>query len=111
MLRGKVETVMNFLEDQLKRTKIDYSRKILHSQKQTEENLMIVTDKLTKEVEYMNDRMKQKLLFQLGMIDDPWCIKDDAILDEEMSENSKDSKDILALRKPLSEFKWVDLKW
>ena len=45
------------------------------------------------------------------MIDDPWQIKDDAIVDEELSEDSMDSKDILALRKPLSEHKWVDDKW
>jgi hypothetical protein len=47
----------------------------------------------------------------LGLINDPWCINNDAIIDEEMSENSKDSKDILALRKPLSDFDWEDGKW
>lgn len=110
-LTGKVETVMKFLEDNLKRIKIDYTQLILHSQKQTEENLLIVTDKLTKEVEYMNERMKSKLLYQMGLIDDPWCIKDDAIMDEELSENSKDSKDILMLRKVPSEYQWFDHKW
>jgi len=39
--------------------------------------------------------MKQKLLYQLGLIDDPWCIKDDDIVDDLVSENSKNSKDIL----------------
>lgn len=47
----------------------------------------------------------------MGLIDDPWQIKDDAIIDEELSENSMDSKDILALRKPPSEHNWVDDKW
>ena len=72
---------------------------------------MLVTQKLTKEVEYMNNRMKQKLLYQLGLIDDPWCIKDDDIVDDLVSENSKNSKDILQLRKAPSEFEWATNKW
>ena len=47
----------------------------------------------------------------MGLIDDPWCIKDDAVLDKELSENSKDSKDILILRRPPSEFEWAEHKW
>ena len=72
---------------------------------------MHVTEKLTKEVEYMNNRMKQKLLYQLGLIDDPWCIKDDDIIDDIVSENSTHSKDILKLRKAPSEFEWAENKW
>ena len=61
--------------------------------REMEKKMVEMCDIMTKEVEYMNNRMKQTLLYQIGMIDDPWQITDDAIVDDEYSQDSQDSQD------------------
>ena len=59
--------------------------------KQRVENKIVeVTQTLTSEVQYLNNRLKQKLLFQIGLIDDPWIDDDEPIIDPCFSEDSQD---------------------
>lgn len=36
---------------------------------------------------YLNNRMKQKLLYQIGLIDDPWMADQGFIMDDEYSQD------------------------
>lgn len=87
-MAGKVETVMKMIDDYKLNTQRDYNRSILMGKREMEKKMVDMCDMMTKEVEYMNNRMKQTLLYQIGMIDDPWQIKDDAIVDDEYSQDS-----------------------
>ena len=66
----------------------DYSKKVKASIKKSEERLYTMTTTLTGEIQYMNRRLKQKLLYQIGLTDDPWEDKSDVILDKCFSEDS-----------------------
>lgn len=44
-------------------------------------NLYKLGENLTDEMYHFSRRMKQKLLYQIGLIDDPWKEEDDMITD------------------------------
>ena len=47
------------------------------------------------EFQFLNRRLRQKLLFQIGLTDDPWQDKRDFILDEVYSQDLNDPDDVL----------------
>ena len=98
-MTAKVETVMKMINDYKLNTQRDYNRSILMGKREMEKKMVEMCDMMTKEVEYMNNRMKQTLLYQIGMIDDPWQITDDAIVDDEYSQDSQDSKDFYKIQR------------
>ena len=50
----------------------DYNRKITSLKLQQEITQIKVVQKLTDEFQYLNRRLRQKLLYQIGLTDDPW---------------------------------------
>ena len=50
----------------------DYNRKITSLKLQQEITQIKVAQKLTDEFQYLNRRLRQKLLYQIGLTDDPW---------------------------------------
>lgn len=51
--------------------------------------------------------MKQKILYQIGLIDDPWIEKDDKVLDKCYSEDSQDETDFKEFRRSVSMDKYT----
>ena len=47
----------------------------------------------------MNKRLRHKLLYQIGLTDDPWQDKRDFVLDEEYSQNPNDPDDVLKVKR------------
>lgn len=58
-----------------------------------------MTHSLTSEMQFLNRRLKQKLLYQIGLTDDPWNENDDKILDTCYSEDSQDPHDFIKYRR------------
>ena len=56
----------------------------------------------------MNKRMKQKLLYQIGLISDPWKVDDDKIHDDKFSQDSKDRHAIIMYKRAKSFDNWED---
>ena len=82
-------------------------KNIVAVKRQAENNLVTMTQTLTKEVQFMNSRMKQKLLYQIGLTDEPWQVKDDVILDRVYSQDQLNDDDILGQRQRANSFsKW-----
>ena len=56
---------------------------------------MFAFESITEEVQYLFRRMRHKLLFQIGLTDDPWQEKNDFIQDDVYSQNPHDPFDTL----------------
>lgn len=49
--------------------------------------MLCMAETLTQEMHYIHQRMKQKLLYQIGLIDDPWRETNDFIEDDLYSQD------------------------
>lgn len=59
-------------------------------------------DRLTEEFHFLNRRLKQKLLYQIGLTDDPWQDKRDFVMDDEYSQDPDDKMDVLKVKRSTS---------
>ena len=64
-------------------------------------------DNLNKEFTFLIRRMKQRLLYQIGLTNDPWLQTDDEIHDKELSDASGDYHDGLRINRSKSFDKWL----
>lgn len=60
---------------------------------------MRTAEKLTSEFHYLNKRLRHKILYQIGLTDDPWQDKRDFIMDDEYSQNLDDPDDVLKVKR------------
>jgi len=61
-----------------------------------------VAQRLTDEFQYLNRRLRQKLLYQIGLTDDPWQDKRDYIMDDVYSQDPDDPDDVLKIKRSAS---------
>jgi len=61
-----------------------------------------VAHKLTDEFQHLNRRFRHKLLYQIGLTDDPWQDKRDFILDDVYSQDPNDPDDVLKIKRSAS---------
>ena len=80
----------------------DYTRQIRECSRINEGKLYSMTTSLTTEVQYMNRRLKQRLMYQIGLIDDPWDENEDKVSDKCYSEDSQDPHDFIKFRRAQS---------
>jgi len=55
--------------------------------------------------------LKQTILYQIGLIDDPWIDHEEFVIDGLYSEDSEDEKDVLKLKRSESFHGWLESKF
>lgn len=78
-MRGKVEANLKLFADEKINVRRDFKRKMAQIKKESDDNIVKLGRSLTDEVQFLNQRMKQKLLYQIGLIDEPWRTSNDII--------------------------------
>ena len=61
---------------------------------ETDANMFKLSEKMTEELNFIANRMKQRLLYQIGLIDDPWIDKDDYIMDDLYSQDQENPMEV-----------------
>ena len=75
-----------------------FNKKIKNLRSLMESQTLKMGVDLKDEFHFLIKRFRHKLLFQIGLTDDPWQPKNDFVMDDVYSQDSKDAHD-LALKK------------
>jgi len=83
----------------------DFEEQLAKTKWEQEVNTLKMAEHVTDEMHYLTHRMKQRLLYQIGLIDDPWQETDGHVFDDVYSQDPDDKDDLLGTKRPVSQGK------
>lgn len=89
-IRLDTEAHTRHLKNKMFSHAFDVDKKLKQLKEETEANMMTMATQLNDEFMHMHNRMKQRLLYQIGLIDDPWQEDQGPVMDTEYSQDLND---------------------
>lgn len=102
-IRLTVTKINHISNQKVGRIKLDFMKEMRKYKEDQEKNVLKMGEHLTDEFMYLGNRIKQKLLYQIGLIDDPWKEDQGFILDDVYSQDHQNPLEISVIKRPKSQ--------